>query len=402
MSAKYRRHKRLPRAAALGLTLCSGMLAAGTAAGAAGTDVGKLQSTLNSTQSELGATQTHQKTLAGNISALNGQVSALAGQIALVRSQEAAAQSQLTDYDTALSQARSELFAERARLRVLKRRLERASRVLGAQLRSQYEQPEQSFVSLLVNAGGFNQLLSQLQYLESAKRDEQKIIRLTRSAKAQTEGAAARIGKLEATDQREASAASVQTDALSGMNSLLASRQAALNLEREAQTTALAASQERGAKLRSAIREIQAKEAAARQATQTFSSPPTTTTGTPTTGTATTGTTATGTGTNTTGTTTGTTPAAPSSGGDGLSGSDGWAIPYAIVLCESGGQNLPPNGAGASGYYQIIPGTWKLFGGTGPAAYLASKAEQSAVAAKIWNGGAGASNWTCSSIVGAS
>ena len=52
-------------------------------------------------------------------------------------------------------------------------------------------------------------------------------------------------------------------------------------------------------------------------------------------------------------------------------GSGGWAIPYAIVLCESGGQNLPPNSAGASGYYQIIPSTWKLFGGTGPAAYLA-------------------------------
>jgi hypothetical protein len=70
------------------------------------------------------------------------------------------------------------------------------------------------------------------------------------------------------------------------------------------------------------------------------------------------------------------------------------------VLCESGGQNLPPNSAGASGYYQIIPSTWKLFGGTGPAAYLASKAEQDAVASRIWRGGAGASNWVCAGIVG--
>ncbi len=69
-------------------------------------------------------------------------------------------------------------------------------------------------------------------------------------------------------------------------------------------------------------------------------------------------------------------------------------------MCESGGQNLPPNSAGASGYYQIIPSTWKLFGGTGPAAYLTSLSEQSAVASRIWNGGAGASNWVCASIVG--
>ena len=84
----------------------------------------------------------------------------------------------------------------------------------------------------------------------------------------------------------------------------------------------------------------------------------------------------------------------------GLASSAGWAIPYAIVLCESGGQDLPPNSAGASGYYQIIPSTWHDFGGTGPAAYLAPKSEQDAVATRIWNNGAGASNWACSAIVG--
>jgi septal ring factor EnvC (AmiA/AmiB activator) len=373
MSAKYRRHKQLPRAAALGLTLCSGLLVAGSATGATSADVNQLQSKLNSAQSQLGATQSHQQSLAGNLSTLNGRVSSLANQIDVVRSQEAAAQSQLTSYDTALSQAKSELYAERARLLMLKHRLKRASKLLGAQLRSQYEQPQQSFVSVVIDASGFNELLSQIQYLDNAKRAQQKVIQLTRSARAQTESATARIDKLAEADQRAASAASVQTSALSGMNSLLASRQAALNLEREAQTTALAASQAKGSQLRSAIKEIQVKEAAAQQAAQTFS------------------------GGGTSGTTT---PTVAGSGGDGLGGSGGWAIPEAIVLCESGGQNLPPNSAGASGYYQIIPGTWKLFGGTGPAAYQASESEQSAVAAKIWNGGAGASNWTCSSIVG--
>jgi hypothetical protein len=91
---------------------------------------------------------------------------------------------------------------------------------------------------------------------------------------------------------------------------------------------------------------------------------------------------------------------AQASTGPGLGPSGGWAIPYAIVLCESGGQNLPPNSAGASGYYQIIPSTWKGFGGSGPAAYLASKAEQDAVASRIYNGGAGVSNWACAAIVG--
>jgi Transglycosylase-like domain len=75
----------------------------------------------------------------------------------------------------------------------------------------------------------------------------------------------------------------------------------------------------------------------------------------------------------------------------------GWAIPDSVVRCESGGQNQPPNAAGASGYYQIIPGTWQAYGGGSyaPSAYQATAQQQAAIASKIWNGGAGASQWDC-------
>jgi hypothetical protein len=87
----------------------------------------------------------------------------------------------------------------------------------------------------------------------------------------------------------------------------------------------------------------------------------------------------------------------------GLGGSGGpWVIPTPIVMCESGGRNLPPNSAGASGYYQIIPSTWAGFGGTQytQQAYQAPKAIQDLIAAKIWNGGAGAANWDCAKELG--
>ena len=76
-----------------------------------------------------------------------------------------------------------------------------------------------------------------------------------------------------------------------------------------------------------------------------------------------------------------------------------WAIPWAIVQCESGGQNVPPNSAGASGYYQFMQATWKGLGGSTKHAYQAPKAEQDRLAARLWAGGAGAHNWVCASLV---
>lgn len=80
--------------------------------------------------------------------------------------------------------------------------------------------------------------------------------------------------------------------------------------------------------------------------------------------------------------------AASSSGCGGLTPYEGggqcWAIPYSVVSCESGGQDIPNSqGSGAEGYYQLMEG------GTG------DKASQDAAAAALWAGGAGASNWTC-------
>jgi hypothetical protein len=66
----------------------------------------------------------------------------------------------------------------------------------------------------------------------------------------------------------------------------------------------------------------------------------------------------------------------------GLASGGPWSIPAAVVNCESGGRNTPPNSASASGYYQITVGTWGGFGGY-PAAYLAPKPIQDAKAAEL-------------------
>ena len=72
-----------------------------------------------------------------------------------------------------------------------------------------------------------------------------------------------------------------------------------------------------------------------------------------------------------------------------------YSIPTYIVMCESGGNYRALNpSSGAGGAYQILPSTWRAYGGKG-LPHLASKAEQDRIAALIWRD-AGPGAWVCS------
>jgi hypothetical protein len=78
-------------------------------------------------------------------------------------------------------------------------------------------------------------------------------------------------------------------------------------------------------------------------------------------------------------------PAPVYSGGD-------WAIPTSIVMCESGGDYGAQNPSGAFGAYQLLP---SHFDPGGACADLSTDpAGQDECAARLWNGGAGAGNWS--------
>ncbi len=344
-------------AAAVTLLVLAGLPTAGSAA----------TPSLGTLGSQLGQVRARQESLAESVASLGQLIAGLDGQIALVQSREATMRSELAADETRLAEVKLQLIAERKHLVVLRHRLALAKLILSRQLVSSYESDKPDLTTVVLDANGFNDLLNQIAFLGRAEKQQQTIISLTRQAKAEADAAAKRLAQLQATDKKITADAALRVRALAGMNQLLSDKQAALQSARTAQQSALAATRARGQRLQSEIAHVRAQQLAAERAAAAAAAAQSST---------------------------------PTASGPALGPSGGWAIPYAIVLCESGGQNLTPNSAGASGYYQIIASTWKLFGGTGPAAYLASKAEQDAVASRIWRGGAGASNWVCAGIVG--
>jgi septal ring factor EnvC (AmiA/AmiB activator) len=371
---------KLTRPIAIGAVGLGALTVGGTGLAAA-----KSLDQLSSAQS---SNRAHQHEVSAELATTGHQIATLTGQVALIDGRLSAVQSEL-----AADQAQERTDADRvkrahAAARRYERRLQRARTGLASQLVSRYEQGTPSLVQVVIESKGYRQLLESVDFIERAEHEEQSLLRAARTDKARADAAATRARKLRSAEARVAAAHRIQERSLSGMQAVLDSRQNALADVSAAQSAALAAARSHGAHLAAEIAEVKQQEAAARAAARALAASTTTV-----------GRTAGQTATSQTGTSLATTTPATAGGSDAYGQ---WAIPASIVMCESGGQNLPPNSAGASGYYQIIPSTWTGFGGTGPAAYLASKAQQDAVAARIWRGGAGAQDWVCAGIVGIS
>jgi septal ring factor EnvC (AmiA/AmiB activator) len=286
--------------------------------------------------------------LAGDVARLGRLISRLDGDLAVIERRRAEVQAELDADRRKLATIRQELRGQRRRVERLRARLREARTVLSRRMVELYRAPQPDMVTVLMKARGFADLLEQATYVDAVGDQDARIIRLVRRARVDAAAAVRTLARAERRQEDVTARIETRRNALAAIGASLAQRRAAVAEARAARASALAATR---ADRRSLEGRIAALEAARTRAAR-----------------------------------------AAGPGGP-------WAIPWPIVQCESGGQNLPPNSAGASGYYQIIPGTWALHGGAGRHAYQASKAEQDRVAARIWSGGSGASQWVCAALV---
>jgi len=273
---------------------------------------------------------------------LANDIAVLEGRLAGVRQDLAAEQARLGD-------VQADLRSERARAQRLNKRLAEGRELLARRLRERYVAADPDLITVVLAARSLPDMLEQAEFLRRIQRSDERIVTDVRDARAEARANARRLARLEDRQRDTVLAVQRREDALEGMNAALQARRASLARARAAREAALADTR---ASRQGAERELDRLIAEREKA-------------------------------------------AVSSAGPG----GPWAIPWAIVQCESGGQNLPPNWAGASGYYQFMPATWRGLGGSTPHAYQASKAEQDRLAARLWNNGAGADNWDCYALV---
>ena len=294
-------------------------------------------------QNQLNGSQNNEKRLSASAATFAKLVRDISGDIALLQKRLDAVQADLDTARQQLSTTRTQLRSQRARLARLRGRLAKAKVVLAQRLVSGYENGNPDIIDVLFNAHGFADLLERAEFLKRFQNQDAAIINAVKQAKRESESAAAKLAQLTRKRQQIASAYTKRRNALQSMRSAMDAKRAAYQRARQARLEALSHARANSTRLQHQLTKLLGAESNASNAG----------------------------------------PGGP------------WAIPWAVVQCESGGQNLPPNWATASGYYQIIIPTWKGFGGPTAQAYQASRAVQDAIASKIWDGGAGANNWDC-------
>lgn len=300
-------------------------------------------------QQRIDAKRSTEQRLSADASTFARIADRLARQVAIIESKRAQVQAALDANQAKLERIQDSLRRERARLARLRARLAFSRTVLARRLREIYTAGKPDLVTVILNSRGFADLLERADFMRRIRDQDQQIIQAVRLARDESRRATVRLARLRARQQQITDAVRQQRDALASMGQLLAQRQADAERVRAARLAALRNTRGSRQALERELSKLQAQQNAGM-----------------------------------------------SHFGPGGS----WAIPWSIVQCESGGVNHPPNWAGASGYYQIIPATWSGFGGHGPAAYLAPKSEQDRVASLIWDNGRGARNWDCAFIVG--
>ncbi len=325
------------RPVVLATALIGFALLSATAAGAA--SVGDLEAKVSAARSEAGS-------LAASLQAAQGELATARAEAYAASAREQELTGLLATGEERAARLAAGVRRTQRRLAAERRRLRRARAALAERLVAIYESGSPSTASVILASGSFDELATRTEYLERIERSDSdlagRVAQVRRTVAAALERIAALEAKAVAYNERLAAARSE----IAGVRQEAEAAAAQLHSVAAARSAALTTLKSR---IGSWVSDIEAAEAASQAEAETTVE-------------------------------------------RWLGGP--YSIPTYIVMCESGGNYSALNpSSGAGGAYQILPSTWKLYGGQG-APHEASKAEQDRIAAEIWTDSGGGA-WVC-------
>jgi peptidoglycan hydrolase CwlO-like protein len=330
-------------------------VAVAVAAGAAlvaGVTVAHGQS-ISDLQSKIASAQQQAQSLSADVQAKADQVAAAQQQAAAAAQREAELSALLAEGQQRSAELAAKVDRTQAHLERVRDRLKRALTTLQGRLVSIYEGNAPDAAEILLNSRGFEDLANRAEMVGRIEQADADLAARVRSLRNQVKDALAAVKQAKAEQDAYNARVADARDQIAAVRANAEAQAAQLEAARQQEAAAIQTLQSNVSTWESQVQQIQAAQAAAAEQASAASAQQT----------------------------------VASWVGD-------WAIPEAIVMCESGGNfNAVNPSSGAGGAYQILPSTWRLYGGSG-APQDASPSTQSQIASQIW-ADSGSSAWAC-------
>jgi murein DD-endopeptidase MepM/ murein hydrolase activator NlpD len=161
-----------------------------------------LQRKIQATQGRIGRRKGTERVLTTQISAYTRRIETLEARIGRLQRRQATVQADLDAKRAELSRLQGELRSERRRLVRLRARLAESRAALGRRLIQLYQADKPDIVTVILNAKGFADLLERGEFMERVSEQDQKIIGIVRTARADALSTEKKLSRL-ATRQRK-------------------------------------------------------------------------------------------------------------------------------------------------------------------------------------------------------
>ncbi len=158
----------------------------------------KLQRTIDVTRYKINRRKKTERVLSTDIAAYNTRIRRLQAKIGGLQSRQQRVEVDLDAKRAELSRLQGQLRDERARLTRLRARLAVAKTALARRLVELYQADAPDLVTVVLNADGFNQLLERGEFLSRVGEQDQRILAVVRTGRADAARIAVRLAKLEA------------------------------------------------------------------------------------------------------------------------------------------------------------------------------------------------------------
>lgn len=191
-----------------------------TVAGGAGVSHGDLARRYAAGQNKAGELQSQINADSTKIQGYEGTISSLQGRLDVV-------QHSLAIQEGLLAQVRIQLSSARRRLSQLETQYATDRRTLASQLLADYESPPPTLVDAIVSAQGFQDLLNKVSDLRTIARANQRITRLTNSARLAVDAQARRLALDESRRQRTTASVLVERDQIAQLKLSIVDRELA-------------------------------------------------------------------------------------------------------------------------------------------------------------------------------